>query len=65
MKASDIMQNLDGIVLYDGRRYRRTAGIIRFKPKRGFYYTAELHDLRANSVTIAPLEHVTIEGGGK
>ena len=39
-------------------QYRLTGIITRFKKKKGWYYTLELKDLKANSLVYAPLEEV-------
>ena len=41
-------------------KYRLTGIITRFHKKKGWYYTLELKDLKANSLVYAPLEEVRI-----
>lgn len=48
-------------VTYRGQHYYITAVTLRYNGA-DWFYQAELHDLKANSVTIAKLEDVEIEG---
>lgn len=44
-------------------RYRISGVITRYNPVKGWHYSLELHDLKANSVTIAGLEDIKISEG--
>ena len=52
------------IVSYKGTDYYVTGCIARFQDSE-WIYQLELHDLKANSVTIARIEEVEIEGEEK
>lgn len=40
--------------------YKITGVITRYDKKRGWWYTLELHDLKANSITEASMEEVRV-----
>jgi len=48
------------IVQFDGISYYITGFIQRINDKGVFYFILELHDLKANSVTIADIAKVTL-----
>ncbi len=61
MKKSEIKPNLNTIVECNGTDYKLTAGIIRRKENGEDYYTVEIQDLKANSVSIARLDQVKLK----
>lgn len=40
--------------------YRITGVITRYDKKKGWWYALELHDLKANSITVARIEDVRV-----
>jgi hypothetical protein len=66
MEIKDVKKNLGKIVVFEsdlfgGKEtdYKLTACILRFHPKMGLMYQAELEDLKnANSVLITPLKNI-------
>lgn len=60
MELRDVRKNYGKTVTYRGIRYRLDK-CIEAPAYDGYAYTAELHDLKACSVTIAKLEDVEIE----
>ena len=65
MKKSEILPNLNGMVMHDGIKYKLTAGIVRRKDNGEVDYSVELQSLRAkSSVVIAGLDRVELLEGG-
>ena len=65
MELRDVRKHYGKIVIHNGMQYRLDK-CIEIPDRHGDYkYSLELHDLKANSVTIAKLEDVEIEGEEK
>lgn len=60
MELRDVRKNYGKTVTYRGIQYRLDR-CIEAPAYEGYNYSVELHDLKANSVTIAKLEEVEIE----
>lgn len=61
MELREVRKHYGKTVTYRGIQYRLDK-CIEEKAYDGYAYTVELHDLKSNSVTIAKLEEVTIDG---
>lgn len=55
---------LQTVVRYDGMSYTVSGCTLKFNRKNGeWYYLLELKDLKANSVTVVPMQYVAVLGG--
>ena len=59
MRLQDVREQLNRPVEYQGTEYQFTACILR-KAGELWKYSAELKDVKANSVVIVPLEEVML-----
>lgn len=59
MRLQEVREQLNRLVEYRGDRYQLTACILR-KVGKLWKYSAELKDVKANSVVIVPLEEVML-----
>lgn len=59
MRLQEVREQLNRPVEYRGSRYQFTACILR-KAGQLWKYSAELKDVKANSVVIVPLEEVML-----
>ena len=64
MELRDVRKHYGKTVTYQGIQYRLDK-CIEQPAYNGYAYSVELHDLKANSVTIAKLNEVEIEGEEK
>lgn len=65
MDISQVKKNLGRKVVYNGTEYLLSGCIIRPDEQNGFYYQAELQDLKANSsVIICALSEVKEDKNG-
>lgn len=60
MNLADVRKHYGKTVTYRGIRYRLDK-CIEAPAYDGYAYTVELHDLKANSVTVCKLEDIKIE----
>lgn len=61
MNLADVRKYYGKTVTYNGIQYRLDKCIEQLDNHGGYAYSAELHDLRANSVLVCRLEDIKIE----